>query len=183
MTMYNDETKITNISFPIFQVHTIDHMLFCVDTSAFHFCIGDKPLERITRHYGRISISIIDSKRDYKFVDRFIGCGGMVQPMLPSPGSTFDIPVILDVIEVYIQKLVGQDDLDRNTVLGDILTSHLCSPIITNKKSLRFEDMWKIKLLRKEDHLCVPLSTSIQLLYTMIQLQKLHNNLLIHQKL
>ena len=46
--------------------------------------------------------------------------------------------------------------------------------ITTNKDPLRFEDIWKIKHTRKDDHLYVPLSTPIQLFYTMAQLGKLH---------
>ena len=32
LTIYEDETTISYISFPIYQVNTIDTMLFCVDT-------------------------------------------------------------------------------------------------------------------------------------------------------
>ena len=50
LKMYEDETTITYISLPIYRVHAFDPLLFCVDTSAPHSCIGDKALERIFRH-------------------------------------------------------------------------------------------------------------------------------------
>ena len=67
LMMYEDETTITYISFLIYQVQTINPMLFCVDTGAPHSCIVNKALERIFRHSERRYISAIDSKRDFKF--------------------------------------------------------------------------------------------------------------------
>ena len=98
----------------------------------------------------------------------------MVELMLPTPGSTLDIPVILDAEDVEIPPFLGLDVLDGNNLLVDNAINHLQSCIATNKDPLRFEDMWKIKPMRKTEHLYVPLSTSIQLFYTMAQLQKLH---------
>ena len=66
----------------------------------------------------------------------------MVELMLPTPGFTLDIPVILDVVEVEIPPLLGIDVLDGNKLLFDNVTSHLWSRIITNKNPLRFEDIW-----------------------------------------
>ena len=94
--------------------------------------------------------------------------------MLPTPGSTLGIPVILDVVDVEIQELLGLVVLDENNLLVDNVTNHLWSRIIANNDLLRFEHIWKIKLIRKGDHLYVPLSTSIQLFYTMEQKGKLH---------
>ena len=56
LAMYEDETTINYISFPIYQVHTVDPILFCVDTGASHSCIVDKALEKIFRHSERRSI-------------------------------------------------------------------------------------------------------------------------------
>ena len=42
---------------------------------------------------------------------------------------------------------------------------------------LRFEDIRKTNLIRKDEHLYVTLATPIQLFYTMAQLRKLHRNL------
>ena len=50
LKMYEDVTTITYKSFPIYQVHTVDPMLICVDTGALHSCIGDKAIERIVLH-------------------------------------------------------------------------------------------------------------------------------------
>ena len=46
--------------------------------------------------------------------------------------------------------------------------------MITNRDPLRFEDIRKIKLVRKGDPLYVPLSTLIEVFYAMVQLRKLH---------
>ena len=56
LKMNADETYITYISFPIYQIHTADPMIFCVHISAPYSCIGDKALGRIVCHSGRISI-------------------------------------------------------------------------------------------------------------------------------
>ena len=72
LTMNEDEITMTYISFPIYQIHTVNPMLFCVDTGAPYSCIGDKALERIVRHSGRRSIHVIDSKRDFKFGDTLV---------------------------------------------------------------------------------------------------------------
>ena len=98
----------------------------------------------------------------------------MVEQELPTPGSIPDIPVILDFVDVELKPLLGLEALDRSNLLVDNVTNHLWNPIITNKDPFRFEDIWKIKLVRKGDPLFVPLSTPIQLLYTMAQLRKLH---------
>ena len=77
-------------------------MLFCIDTDAPYSCIGDKLLERIVCHFGRRCIPIIDSKRDFKFGDALVKSRGMVELMLPTPGSILDIQVILDLVDVKI---------------------------------------------------------------------------------
>ena len=66
LTMYEDETTINYISVPLYQVHTVDSMLFGNDIGGSHTCIGDKELERIVRHSRRRSIPIKNSKRGFK---------------------------------------------------------------------------------------------------------------------
>ena len=100
--MNEDERTMTYISFSIYHIHTVDPILFCVDTGATYSCIGDKALERIVRHSGRRSISISDSKRDFKFGGTLIRSRGMVEQMLPTRRSILDIPFILDVVDVEI---------------------------------------------------------------------------------
>ena len=68
LTTYEDEKTIIHVSFPIYQVHTVDPMLFCVDIGAPHSYIRDEALERIISHSGRRSFPKIDSKRDFKFL-------------------------------------------------------------------------------------------------------------------
>ena len=165
--MYEEETILTHISFPVYQVHTVDSMLFCVDTDASHSCIGDKTLERIVCHSGRVSIPVIDYKHDFKHGDTLVRSRGMVKLMLPTLRSTIEIPFILDVVEIEIPTLLGLDVLDRNNLLVHNMTNHLWNRIITNKDPLRFDNMLKIKLIRNGQHLYVPLSTSIQLFYTL----------------
>ena len=74
---YEDETTITYISFPIYQAHKIDSILFCVYSGAPQICIGNKKLERTVRHSGGKSIPIMDSKRDLKFGDTRVSSRGM----------------------------------------------------------------------------------------------------------
>ena len=174
LTMYEDETTITYISLPIYQVHKVDPVLFCVDTGATYSCIRDKALEKIVRHSGRRYISIIDSKRDFKLSDILVRSKGMVELMLPTSESIIDLSVILDALNVEIQPLPRLDVLDRNNVLVRNVTNHLWNRIITNNDPFRFEDIWKIKLISKYDDLYVPLSSLIQLFCSMAQLRKLH---------
>ena len=174
LTMNEDEKTITYISFPIYQVHTVDPIIFCVDTDAPHSWIGYKALESIVRHSGRGSIPMIDPKRDFIFDDTLVRSRGMVELMLRTPWSTLDIPVILDVLDVEIPVLLVLDILDGNNVPVDNVTDHLWNRLITNKDPLRFENIWKIKLIRKGEHQYVLLSTPIQLFYSMEQLRKLH---------
>ena len=88
---YENETTITHISFSIYQVHSVDPMLFCVDTSAPHSFIGDKALERIFRHSGRKSVPIIDSKPDFKFGETLVRLRSAVELLLPTPVFTLEI--------------------------------------------------------------------------------------------
>ena len=101
----------------------------------------------------------------------------MVELMLPTSGSTLDIPFILDVVDVEIPPLLGLDVLEGNNLLVYNVANHLWNRIATNKDPLRFEDIWKIKLIKTVDHLYVPLSTLIQLFYTMTQLRKIHKKI------
>ena len=82
--------------------------------------------------------------------------------MLPSLESVLYIPVLLDVLDIEIPALLGLNVLDGNNLLFKNLKNHPWSRIITKKDPLRFKDRWKIKLIRKGDHLYVPLSTRIQ---------------------
>ena len=91
----------------------------------------------------------------------------MIGLMLPTSGSTLGISVYFDFVYVEIPELLGQDVLDGNYLLFDTVTNHLQNSIIINKDLLRFKDMWKIKIVRKGDHLYVALSTLIQLFYTL----------------
>ena len=49
----------------------------------------------------------------------------MVEQMLPTPVSTPDIPVILDIVDVEIPPLLGLDILDGKNLLFDNVTNHL----------------------------------------------------------
>ena len=73
----------------------------------------------------------------------------MVELILPTPASTLDIPLILDVVDVDISLFLGLDARDGNKLLVDNVTNHFWSRIATKKDLLRFEDIWKIKLMRK----------------------------------
>ena len=73
----------------------------------------DKELEGFVRHSERRSIPIMDSKSDIKFDDTLVRQRGMVELILPTPGCTLDIPVILDVLDVEIPPLLGLDFLDE----------------------------------------------------------------------
>ena len=109
-----------------------------------------------------------------KFGDTFVRSRGMVELMLATPESTLDIPFMLDVVDVKVPLLLELDGLEGNNLLVDSVTNHLWNHIITSMDPLRFEDIWKIRLMRKCDYLCVLLLTPIQLFYTMAKLQKLH---------
>ena len=93
-------------------------MIFCFDTGVPHSSIEDKALERIVRHSRQRSIPIIDSKHGFKFGDTFVKSRGMIELTLSPPGSTLDIPVILDVVDVVISPLLGLDVLDVKNVLS-----------------------------------------------------------------
>ena len=92
--------------------------------------------------------------------------------MLPTPGTTLDVLVILDVVDVEIPALIDVYILDRSNLLVDNVAYHLWSRIITNKNPIRFEDIWKIKLVRSSENLYISLSTPIQIFYIMAQLRK-----------
>ena len=72
LTKNEDETSITDMSFSMYQIHKVEPMLFCVDTGAPYSYIGDKALERTVRHSGRRPISLIGSKRDFRFGDALV---------------------------------------------------------------------------------------------------------------
>ena len=94
--------------------------------------------------------------------------------MFPTPGLEFDIPVLLDVVNVEISCPLGLDVFDSNSLLVDNVPNHLWNQIAISKYPLRFEEMWKVKLIRKDDQLYVPLITSSQSLYMTAQPRKLH---------
>ena len=65
----------------------------------------------------------------------------MVELMIPTPGSTPGIPVILDVLDVEIPPLQGLYVLDGNNPIVDKESNHLWSHIGSNMYALRFEDI------------------------------------------
>ena len=54
LTMYGDEKTLAFISFPIYQAHTINPLVLCVDTGVRNSYIGNNALERISLHSGVI---------------------------------------------------------------------------------------------------------------------------------
>ena len=125
LKMSEDETIKTYISLPIFQIHKLDPLLFCIVISALHSCIGDKALERIVCHSARRPNTIIDSKHDFIFGDTLVRSTGKVELILPKHGYTFDISVILDVVDVEISTLLGLKVQDGNNLLVDYVTNDL----------------------------------------------------------
>ena len=119
-------------------------MMFRVDTSTPHFCIGDKELERIFLHSIRKSIPIIHPKYEPKFNDKLIRSGAMFELILSPPVSTHDISVIFDVIDIEIPALLVlnvRDFRNGNSSLVACLINKLWNQIITNKDPFRFEDI------------------------------------------
>ena len=49
----------------------------------------------------------------------------MIELILSTLESTFDIPFILDVVDVEIPALLGLDILDGNNLLVDKVTNHI----------------------------------------------------------
>ena len=98
----------------------------------------------------------------------------MVKIYVTTSAYTLDISVLFDVVEVVISALLGLDVLDKNNLVVDNVTKHLWNRKIANKDLFRIENVWKIKLYWKGDHLYVPISTPIQLLRTIEKLRKLH---------
>ena len=82
--------------------------------------------------------------------------------------------VLFDVVDVKIPTLFVLDVLNDNNILVNNVINHLRSCIIINKEPHGYENIWKIKHIRGEDLLYVPLTTLIQLFYTKGQLRKLH---------
>ena len=94
--------------------------------------------------------------------------------MLPTPGPTLNISVLFEIVDAEIPALLGLKLPDRSNLFVGMVTNHLWNRLITNKDQLRFECVWKIKLIRKGDQLYVPLSIPMQLFHTMAQLRNLH---------
>ena len=72
LTMNEEEKFIPYASFPIYEIHTVEPIIFCVDTGAPYSCIGDKALGRIVRHSESKCIPLIDYKCDFK-ISQYIG--------------------------------------------------------------------------------------------------------------
>ena len=85
----------------------------------------------------------------------------MFELMLPTPGSTLEIPIILDVVDIKIPPLLELDVLGGNNLLVDNTTNHLWKLMATNKDPLRFQEIWKIKLIMKCDNLYLSLTAPI----------------------
>ena len=77
LKMYEAETTITYQSFSMYQVHTVDLMIFCVNICAPYYCIEDRARERIVCHSKGRSIRIIDSERGLKFGYTLVRSRGM----------------------------------------------------------------------------------------------------------
>ena len=130
--------------------------------------------KRIIAHTGCTTIPITESERDFCFGDTVILSKGMVEIMLQTLATFYDIPVLPNVVDVNIRTLLGLDALDGNNLLIDNVTGHLWNRVIMSKQPLRYDDMREVKLIRKVHHLYVPLKAPLQFFYTTAQLRKLH---------
>ena len=70
---------MTFLLIPIYKVHNMDPMLFCIDTGAPISCKGDKALKRIIYSVGCKSNLMIQSDRDFQFKNTVIKSKGMVE--------------------------------------------------------------------------------------------------------
>ena len=166
---YDDESILTLISIPTYQTQAVDSMLFCIDTGAPISCIGDKVLKKIIFQTGRTDMPIVKSERDFRFANTTMHSKGMVHVMLSTPEGYPDILILLDVFDGNILALLGLDVLDGNNLFVGDLTGHLWNRIVINRKLLRYNDRWKMKLIGKADHLYISLSELIQSFYTTVQ--------------
>ena len=77
-TTYDNERTLTFISILMYQVHTQDPTLFCVDTGAPISCIGNQILTGIFQLADRNSTPIIESERDLQFGNTLIRSKGTI---------------------------------------------------------------------------------------------------------
>ena len=107
----------------------------------------------------------------------------MFELILPTRKFTLAMPVILDVVDVKIPPLLGLNVVYGKNLLINNVNNHLGGRKITNMNPPRFEDIWKIKLIRKGEHLYVTLSTHINCYIPWHNYESFINNSLTHQQL
>ena len=148
-----EESTITYISIPIYQIHVVNPVIFCVDTEAPYSYIGNKALERIFRQSRRWMAPIKHSNQDFKFGNTLVWLKVLIERILRTPVTTPDNPILLDLVDVEISALQGLDVLDGSELLVNNVTNSLWDGIIIRNDPVKNKGVWKIRLMRKGDHL------------------------------
>ena len=93
---YDEETILTFILIPTYQVQSINTLLFCVDIRAPVSYIGNKVLERMVNSAYRKTIPLMRFNLEFQFEDAQIKFQGMVELFLQISIYIQDIKIITD---------------------------------------------------------------------------------------
>ena len=130
--VYNNDRTMTFTPIPTYQVHTMDPILFCVDTGAPMSSIRNKTFKRIVQCVGRRYISMIESDGQFKLGGIVIRSKRIVELFLSTPEYVQDIPILLDIVYVNVPTLLSLYVLDGTNLFVDNAFGHLWNRNITS---------------------------------------------------
>ncbi len=91
----------------------------------------------------------MQSVSSFRFGDFTVKSLGVVEIHLEVPSHGHSIPVLMDIVPVYVPELLGLDVLDSENLYSDhVINSSVTQPY----QSLEFEHVWSVTLTLYEGH-------------------------------
>ena len=139
--------------------------------------MGRREIDRFV-HNHRIPVKETSSSRNsYRFADTILPSVGRAELFLDTPPGIPPVGVTLGIVNASVPALLGMDVLDKESLVVDTVSHSLRKrvPVKDSADVTHFVDLWSIPLLRsRSNHVYAGICTSVPVLFTKPQLQKLH---------
>ena len=166
-----EQFDLSHVPVSSFHAKSVVPSFFCVDIGASRSCIGLSQYRRILHSINRRNMPVHASNRTFRIEDRIVKSLGMVELALETPNYIQLIPVLLDIVPVYVPALLCLDILDVHSLLAENVSSRLWHRVLSSEVPLEVEDVRSIPLKRIDTRVYARMNIPAHTFYTSRQFE------------